>query len=56
MPRKAVETSKTKSSHKDPFGTNGGNGGYGRRQLVVDRPNPQKPRKAPYDFTGKSVK
>lgn len=37
------------------FGTNGGNGGYARKKAVTDKPNPQKPHKRPYDYSGKDV-
>lgn len=38
---------------KDPYGTNGGNGGYKYRQPVKDIPNPKKPHKVPYDYSGR---
>lgn len=41
---------------KDPFKTNGGNGGYSKRKPVQDKPNPQKPRKKPYDYSGKDAR
>ena len=42
-----------KVSKADPFKTNGGNGGYQRREKLVDTPNPQKGHKGAYDYNGK---
>jgi hypothetical protein len=42
---------------KDPFKTNGGNGGHSQRKPVTDKPNPQKKSgKKPYDYSGKDAR
>ncbi len=53
---KPNEVKVKKSKAKDPFKTNGGNGGYAKKQAVKDIPNPKKPHKLPYDYSGRSVK
>lgn len=43
------------SKKTDPFKTNGGNGGYAKKKAVSDTPNPKKPHKRPYDYSGRDV-
>ncbi len=44
-----------KKPKADPYGTNGGNGGYARKKPVTDKPGPKRGKK-PYDYQGKDAR
>lgn len=48
-------TTFTPAKKQDPFKTNGGNGGYSKRQRLTDTPNPQKRKFERMDYHGNDV-